>query len=563
MPQPSARLRCNISVMPSSLAVSFSGYKRSWLTADVLAGLTLIAIAVPEQIATAKLANMPAVTGLWAFVVGSLMIAVLGRSAHVSVGADSTIAPVLAAGVASVAASGARATELTSFVAIAVGVVVIAAGLLKFGWIADFLSAPVIAGVLAGIGVEIVVRELPVVLGVPAGGTTTVDRLRHVVDNIGSANGWTIVLAALVLVSIFGAERIDARIPGALIGVVASTAVVATVGASRLGVAVLGPIHSGWPTVGLPGATIDEARALVPTALTVAFLCFAQTSATIRASADVAEDNELNGDLVAIGAGSTTAGLLGSFAVNASPARTAAVISAGGRTQASSLVGGVIVGCIALFAGGSVMNVPEAALGAILLFVATRLMHIDELRGIARFSTVEFGLAAVTLATVALIGIEQGLVIAIVLSLLDRTRRAARPNDVLLGREPGTDHWIPVDIGRPTEQVPGVLVYLVYSAIWYGNAEYLRRRIRDIVAGAPDPVRVFVLDANGISDIDYTAAKALGVLLSELDRSGVKTGIARTSHLVHHDLKHSGLLAQLGSDRMFTTVSDAVVVLSA
>jgi MFS superfamily sulfate permease-like transporter len=194
------------------------------------------------------------------------------------------------------------------------------------------------------------------------------------------------------------------------------------------------------------------------------------------------------------------------------------------------------------------------------VFIATKLFRAGQLWSVLRFDRLEFALAISTLVVVAFVGIEQGVAVAMVLSLADRTRRSARPRDAVLGREPGTDHWIPVDIGHKTEEVPGILVYLVYAPLWYGNAGYFRSRVRQLVSAAPSPVHAVVLDADGISDIDYTGLQALGDLVTELRRQGVALAIARPSHLVHHDLKHGALLQRLGPD-LFTSVEDAVETL--
>ncbi len=194
------------------------------------------------------------------------------------------------------------------------------------------------------------------------------------------------------------------------------------------------------------------------------------------------------------------------------------------------------------------------------MLVATKLFRLGELRSILRFDRVEFALAAVTLLVVALVGIEQGVAVAMILSLADRTWRSARPQDTIVGREPGGDHWIPVDIGRPTEQVPGILVYLVYTPLWYGNADYLRLRIRHLVDTAAAPVHAVILDADGMSDIDYTGLETLRDLTAGVSRQGVAIGIARASHLVHHDLKHGALVAQLGPDHLYTSVEEAVAL---
>ena len=248
----------------------------------------------------------------------------------------------------------------------------------------------------------------------------------------------------------------------------------------------------------------------------------------------------------------------GSFAVDASPPRTEVVTAAGGRSQLAGVVAVAVVLGVAVVATGLFQDLPEATLGAILVFVATRLFRAGELRSVWRFDRLEFALAVITLLAVALIGIEQGILVAMALSLADRTRRAARPSDVILGREPGTSHWIPPDVGRPTEQVPGVIVYLIYAPLWYGNAGYVRFRVRELLDAAPQPVHAFVLDANGMSDIDYTGARTLVELAAELKGRGVTTAIARSSHLVHHDLKHGGVLQRIGQDRLFATVEEAV-----
>jgi len=546
------------------LLPTLRGYQAAWLGPDVLAGLTLVAIAVPEQMATARLANMPAVAGLYAFIAGSVLFAVLGRSGRLSVGADSTIAPVMAAGVAAIAAVGTpRYIHLVSLLAILVGALVVAVGLLRLGWISEFLSMPVITGVLAGIAVEIVVRQLPPVLGLRGGGTTTVGRLRTVADHLGQVNGWAAGIAAAVFAVIVVAERVDRRIPGALIGLVGSILAVSAAGLTSHGVATLGSIHGGLPTFALPSATWSDTRRLVGVALTVAFVCIAQTAATVRvAPGGAPPPADFDRDLIALGAANVAAGLSGSFAVNSSPPRTAVVTAAGGRTQLAGVVAAGVVLLVVLVATGLLKDLPQATLGAILVFVATRLFRVRELRSVLGFDRLEFGLAVVTLLAVSFAGIEQGVVVAMLLSLADRTRRAARPRDVVLGREPGTDHWIPPDVGHPTEQVPGVIVFYVYAPLWYGNAEYIRSRIRQIVGSAAPSVHALVLDANAMSDIDYTGARILGALADELRHQGVTLAIARSSHLVHHDLKHSGLLESIGADHLFGSVEDAVAALA-
>ena len=540
------------------------GYRRAWLGADALAALTLVAVALPSQMATARLAGLPAVVALYAFLSGSLLYAALGTKPHLSVGADSTIAPVLATAATAVAAAGSAGYAATmAFMALVVGALLIVVGLLRLGWISDFLSTPVVTGVLAGIAVEIVVRQLPVIMGVKGGGTTTLGRLGALSGQIGRTNGWCVGIALGVLALVIVAQRIDHRLPGALVGLVLSIIAVDALGlASHHGVAVIGAVHGGLPHIGLPSAPWSHLRRLVAPVLTVAFVCIAQTAATVReAGADVAAPDDFNRDLIGVGAGSLAAGLMGAFAVDASPPNTAIVSASGSRSQLTNVMAALIVLLVVLVATGPIRQLPEATLGATLVFIATKLFRAGQLRTVLRFDRLEFALAVSTLVVVAFVGIEQGVALAMVLSLADRTRRTARPQDTVLGREPGTDHWIPVDIGHTTEEVPGIVVYLMYAPLWYGNADYFRNRARQLVSAAPSPVHAMVLDAVAISDIDYTGLRALGDLVAELRRQGVTLAIARSSHLVHHDLKHGALLEQLGPGHLFTSVEAAVEAL--
>ncbi|MGD0063963.1 MAG: SulP family inorganic anion transporter [Streptosporangiaceae bacterium] len=541
------------------IPATLRGYRVSWLGADALAGLTLVAVVLPGQMATARLAGMPAVAGLFAFIAGALAYALLGTNRQLSVGADSTIAPVLATGVAAVAMAGSSGYGVAmAITALLVGVTLLAVGAFRLGWIAEFLSTPVITGVLTGIAVEIAVRQIPAILGVTGGATSTIGELRRLASQVSHVNGWSAGIALGVLVVIAAAQRIDGRLPGPLAALILSIAAVHALGlASHHGVAVLGTVRGGLPHLRLPFLSWSRLRRLPGLVLTVTFVCIAQTAATVRGSG-AAASGDFNRDLIAVGTGSVAAGLIGTFPVDASPPNTALATAAGTRSQLANIMAAVVVLGVVLVATKPLADLPEAMLAATLVFIATKLFQVGELRTILRFDRLEFALATVTLLTVALVGIEQGVAVAAILSLADRTRRSARPQDALLGREPGTDHWIPADIGRPTEQLPGVLVYLVYAPLWYGNADYVRLRVRHLVGAASPPVHAVIIDADGMSDIDYTGLQALRELTTELRQRGVSIEIARASHLVHHDLKHGALLAQLGADHLFDSVQDAV-----
>jgi MFS superfamily sulfate permease-like transporter len=319
---------------------SLRGYQRSWASADLVAGLTLLVIAVPEQLATSRLAGMPPITGFYAFIAGTVLFAFLGSNPQMSVGADSTIAPLFAAGVSALALTGSpHYVELVAILAVMVGLMVTAVGVLRLGWIAEFLSTPIVTGFLSGVAVIIIVHQLPDFLGLPPAGGSNVSRFGSVVTNLGAVNAWTVAIGAGVLAVLLVCARLDRRIPGALIGMVASTALVGALGLQSHGVAVLGTVHSGAPHLGLTGLSWSTLQSLAPLAAVVTLVVVTQTAATTRAFAEQGSyDVDAGRDFLAVGAGSVVAGLVGSFPVNASPPRTGAVATAGGRTQAGPSV---------------------------------------------------------------------------------------------------------------------------------------------------------------------------------------------------------------------------------
>ncbi|HXQ90515.1 MAG TPA: SulP family inorganic anion transporter [Acidimicrobiales bacterium] len=548
--------------VPALLLHSLHGYRRQWFGADLLAGLTLLVIAVPEQLATSRLAGMPPITGLYAFVAGTVAFALLGSAPQLSVGADSTVAPLFAAGIARVAPIGsAHFMALVSLLAVVVGVLVAVVGLLRLGWIADFLSAPIITGFLGGVGVIIIVHQLPDLLALAPVSGSTVHRVSDVVRHLGQANGWALGIGVAVFAAVVAAERIDRKLPGALVGLVGSTIVVAAAGLRAHGVPVLGTVAHGAPHVGLSALTWTSLGQVMPVAAVVALVVLSQTAATTRAFADQGGyEVDVNRDFVGAGAGSVLAGVVGSFTTNASPARTGAVASAGGRTQLTGLAAAAVV-VLVVPAAGLLTDVPLATLAAILIFVATRLFHVGQLVSVYRFDRWEFGLAIVTLLTVALVGVEQGIGVAVGLAILDRTRRSARPESYVLGKIPDTTSWAPLDHPQQPVIVPGVVVVQWLAPVYYANAAVFRAEIGKAIAAATTPTQVLVLDADAITDIDYTGTRTVRALVQELARSHVVVAVARAVGGAPQNLARSGLLELIGRDKMFTTVDEAVSAL--
>ena len=318
---------------------SLHGYQRAWASADLVAGLTLLVIAVPEQLATSRLAGMPPITGFYAFVAGTVLFALLGSNPQMSVGADSTIAPLFAAGVSALALTGSpHYVELVGILAVMVGLIVMLVGLLRLGWIAEFLSTPIVTGFLSGVAVIIIIHQLPDFLGLPPTTGSNPHRVGSVVTHLGQVNGWTLAIGLGVLAVMFVCARFDRRIPGALIGLVGPRRSVAALGLQAHGVAVLGTIHSGAPHLGLTGLSWSTLGSLAPLAAVVALVVVTQTAATTRAFAEQGGyDVDAGRDFLGVGAGSVVAGSRGLLPGRRQPAPDRGRGHGGGRTQAGAL----------------------------------------------------------------------------------------------------------------------------------------------------------------------------------------------------------------------------------
>jgi sulfate permease, SulP family len=543
--------------------LSLRGYRREWASADLVAGITLLVIVVPEQLATSRLAGMPPITGFYAFIAGTLLFAILGSSPQVSVGADSTIAPLFAAGVAGLAASGSpRYVDLVEILAVMVGLLLVLVSLLRLGWVAEFLSAPIVTGFLSGVAVIIVIHQLPDLLGLPAGAGSNRHRVAYIFDHLNEVNGWALGIGLGVLAIMFVSHRINRRIPGPLIALIASVVVVVAFDLQAHGVPLLGTIHTGAPHVGLTGLSWSALDNLAPLAAVVTLVVLTQTAATTRAFADLGEyDTDAGRDFLAVGAGNVVSGLVGSFPVNASPPRTGAVAQAGGRTQAGALGAALVVAVLIPFAG-ILKDVPLATLAAILIYVALRLFHVHDLVAIFRFDLFEFGLAAVTLLAVVLIGVEQGIAVAVGLAILDRIRLGARPQLHVMGRIAGTTSWSPLD-NPATSEVPGVLVVLFATPLWFANAVHFREEVAAALAQArPRNIGALVVDTIGMSDLDFTGARALSRVLDACERDHITFAIARAGDHALAALRRSGLVARIGEAHLYASVDEAVTALA-
>lgn len=540
---------------------SFGAYRLSFVTGDVLAGLTLAAIAIPEQMATARLGGFSPLIGFFAFLAGSTAFAVFGSNRFLSSGADSTITPIFAGGLAMLAATGSPDyAALAAVLAIMVGLFLIAGGIFRLGWIADLLSTPVTTGFLAGISAHIIISQLPGILGIATPTGPMLDRLVAIATHLGDSNPFSIAIGFGVLAVIAISERIDARIPGALIGIVLAVACVTLFHLDQRGVSVLGTISATPPPFAIPDVGLDRLSELLSLGLIVALVVMVQTAATTRSFlSDPERPPDVNRDFIGVGAGSILAGLIGAFPVNASPPRTAIVSETGGHSQLAGLAAAAIIVALLLVGVGVLRHIPGAALGGVLLFVACRIVRMKVIATIFRQSPGEFLLVVATAAAIIVLPIEQGVATGIGLSLLHGIWSTTRARVLVFERVPGTSVWWPFNSSIAGETQPGVMVVGFQAPLSFLNADHFKRDIETLLASAQPPPRLVVLEATGIVEIDFTAAQALSDIIRKCHSERIGFAIARLESPRAQDaLVKFGVADLLGEDRLYHSVAEAI-----
>ena len=530
------------------------------LPRDVLAGLLLAAIAIPAQLATARLAGMPPQAGLFTFAAGAVGFAVFGTNRFLVAGADSTIAPIFASGLAALAVVGSPDyAAMATLLSIMVGAILIVSALLRAGWIADLLSIPVTTGFMAGIAIHITIGQLPAVLGLPAADGTLAAQGLQILQRLPQTNGYALAIGLFVLTVTQAAEWGMKRLPGAFLALVVVTVATAVLHLDRFGVRLLDAVPAALPGISLPSADAADLLRLTPLSLIVALVCMLQTAAVLRAFPSHPDGpRHVAHDFGGIGAGCILAGLIGGFPVNASPPSTAVVVAAGGKSQAVPLVA-VVTAAALLFGGNRLLALlPHAALAAVLIAVALRIFRLNEMIAIARRGGSEIWLVAGSILLVVGLPIQTGVLAAIVLSLLHSFYTVARPLCVELARAPGSTVWWPPD-REAAEYEPGVLVFAAAAPLNFTNAAFIRGQLMHMVDNAPAPVRLVVLEASGVTDVDYTGANALRETVETLRKRGLQVALARLSaERAREHAARSGVLAAFGPDQVFRSVEDAV-----
>ena len=531
------------------------------LGGDLTAGLTLAAIAVPEQMATANLGGFAPTIGFFAFIAGSVAFAVFGASRYVSVGADSTITPIFAGGLAVLAATGSPAyAAFAAALALLVGAILILGGLFRMGWIANLLSVPVTTGFLAGVAIHIVVSQLPALLGIPAGVGSFFDHVGTLAAAIGHTNPYTLTLGIGVFLATLSFENVSARIPGALIGLLLATLITIGFQLESRGVAVVGVVSAVLPHLAVPVFKIADLGDLVALAFLISLVVMVQTGATTRSFSPAgAEPPDVNRDFIGAGAGNLLAGLFGTFPVNASPPRTAAAVESGGRSQLGGLVAAALVGVLVAFGPALLAHVPRAGLAGILLLIAQRITRFSVIAQIYRRAIGESVLIFVTMTAIVVLPIQIGVAVGVILSVLHGVWMTTRTHMIEFERLPGTSIWWPPDNSAKGEKVDGIMVLAFQAPLSFLNAQAFRRDFLDAIHRFPRPIESIVLEASNIVEIDFTASQVLGEVIRHCRDAGISFDIARLESVRGlQALQQLGTLELLGRKHIFRSVQLAV-----
>lgn len=538
---------------PLPLLQGLLPFAKARLGPDIMAGITLAALGIPEVMGYTKIIGTPVITGLYTLLLPVLAFALFGSSRHLVVGADSATAAIAAAGLTalSLVAYTPKYVALTSLVALAAGGMLLLARIFKLGFLADFLSRTVLVGFLSGVGVQVALGELHGILGVETSGHGFLRQMLFTVQQVPHTHWATLSIALGVLGIIVGFERFAPRVPGALLAMIAMTGASAMFHWGDHGVTIVGNVPSGLPRLGLPEVTWSDVSLVLPIAFSCFIVILAQSAATSRAYALQYRDTfNQNADLVGLALANAAAGCSGTFVVNGSPTKTAMLDSAGGRSQCSHIITASVVLLVLLFFTKLLSYLPNPVLAAIVFMIGVKLVDLRGLADIYRKAPREFIVALVTAATVVFVGVEQGIILAVLLSLLQHVRRNYRPPTGVVVQDQ-VDHW---QIKEPAPGLmiePGMIMYWFGSDLFYANAAFFAQQVRTLVTNSSKPVRWLVIDFSAITSLDFTAGRALMDLHHDLTKAGVVLALSRLQLRPHGQLERLGLLQLIGASRIF------------
>jgi high affinity sulfate transporter 1 len=535
-------------------------YQRTWLPRDLIAGVVLSALLVPQGMAYAELAGLPAITGLYTTVVCLLAYAAFGPSPYLVLGPDSSLGPMIAAAILPLAAGDTEyAIALAGMLALLVGALCAGAGIARLGFVADLISKPVRIGYLAGLAITIFVGQLPKLFGFSVDADGLVGELVAVLTNLNQTNPWTLAVGLLTLAIILVLGRRAPGLPRVLIAAVTAIAATVLFNLTTHGVEVIGVLPQGFPLPSFPAVELADIPVLAATAIGMTLLVIGDSISTSTGFA-VRRGNEVNGDqeLVGIGSANLLAGLFQGFPISTSSSRTAVAEQSGARTQLTGVVAALSVLVMLLFVPGLVRNMPQSALAAIVIAASISLFDLAELRRLWTVRRGEFYLALASILGVALVGVLEGIAIAVVLSIFQVFARAWRPYYAILGKPKHMDGYHDLERHPEGEQIPGLLMLRWDAPLFFANANIFRKLIREkIAAASPAPFWVLIT-AEPVTDVDTTAADMLVDLDEELNASGIHLVFAELKDPVREKIERYGLMETIDRRHFYPTLEVAV-----
>lgn len=535
-------------------------YRRSWLRGDLVAGVTVAAYLVPQVMAYAEVAGLPAVVGLWAVVAPLLVYALLGSSRQLSIGPESTTALMTAAAIGALGAGDPeRYASLAAALALAVGAVSLLGYVGRLGFLADLLSRPVLVGYMAGIAVLMIVSQLGKLSGMAVEGETPLQQTGYTLAHLGDVRLPTVTLAGVVLVLLLLGQHYRPTWPNPLLVMLLAAAAVALLDLEEQGIAVVGSVPRGLPMPGLPDVDLATMAELFVPAVGVALVGYTDNVLTGRSFASRHHQHiDAQQEFLALGVANVAAGLTHAFPVSSSGSRTVIGDALGCRSQLYSLVTLATVLVTMFFLGPVLAAFPMAALGGVVVFAAIRLVDVGELRRIAAFRRSELLIALTTAGSVLVLGVLPGIAVAISLSIVEVLRRVARPHDGILGYAPDVPGMHDVDDYPSAKLVPGLVVYRYDAPLFFANADNFVRRALAAVDDSASPVEWFLLNAEANTEIDVTGVDALEEVRRTLAERGVVFAMARVKQDLRDMLSATGFLERVGEDRIFLTLPTAV-----
>jgi SulP family sulfate permease len=538
----------------------FARYPRGALPGDLIAGASACIVMIPSVIAYSDLVGVPPVAGLYAALGAMVAYALLGSGTRVIAGPDAAIALLAGAAVVPLAdGDPGRAAALAATLAMLAGALLLVAARLKFGGIADLLSKPVLLGYMNGAALVLAATQLGRLTGVPVHEETFFLRVAEVARKLPEAHGPTVAASAVLIALLLALRRVAPRVPGALVACAIALAASFAVDLGAAGMALLGPVPQGLPRPALPRTSFDDMQALLPAALGIAFLVFAEGVLLARAFADRhREEVDANRELAALGAANAAAGAIGGFAVTASQSRTTIVDDAGGRTQLAQWVAAALLVLFLLYLAPLLGRLPVVALAAILVVAGVTLLDWAEMRRLRAVDRRAFRLSVSVTLGVLVTGVVPGILLGVALSLLGLLLSVSRPRDAVLKRLPNDHRFHDLDDGETGDSPPGVLVYRLYAPLIFANARHVAARVRSLVGSAPEPVRCIVLDLQAVTVMDITAIETFYALYAELTDAGIDVRVAHANRPLREQLMRLGLAKEIGEERFFHAAWEAV-----